>query len=180
MNKYTESDIARFNAKVQKGDEPDGCHLWTKSRTGAGYGQFSHGSRKLGTYRMLGAHRVAYEIEHGEIPEGRLLRHRCGNPRCVNPTHLIPGTEADNYADRYDQWWTLPIREPMTADLIRDVMLLADAGLSPETITADFGLYPSETKRALKLGREQRAWDLTVWSLAVANMAAKMTGRKTV
>ena len=46
------------------------------------------------------AHRVAYEAWVGPIPSGKLIRHKCDNPPCVNPKHLKAGTNADNTKDR--------------------------------------------------------------------------------
>jgi hypothetical protein len=65
---------------------PDGaCLLWPTSSKG-GYGTLSRG----GT--TLLAHRVAYELLVGPIPEGLTLDHLCRNRACVNPDHLEPVT----------------------------------------------------------------------------------------
>lgn len=58
-----------------------------------GYGLFQfRGEQKL-------AHRVAYELFVGPIPDGLHVLHHCDNPPCCNPTHLWLGTHADNMAD---------------------------------------------------------------------------------
>lgn len=44
--------------------------------------------------------RVLYEHIFGPIGEGKVLRHACDNPRCINPLHLLLGSHADNVADR--------------------------------------------------------------------------------
>jgi hypothetical protein len=79
----------RFAAKYEKNPET-GCWDWTASRFTNGYGCF----RLAGETR--GAHRVAYEIYVGEIPEGLTIDHLCRNVLCVNPAHLEAVTMREN------------------------------------------------------------------------------------
>jgi len=46
---------------------------------------------------MKSAHRVAWELEHGPIPEGMCVLHQCDTPRCVR--HLFLGTKLQNIRD---------------------------------------------------------------------------------
>lgn len=66
-----------------------GCWEWAGSRNEYGYPRI--GSRP--------GHRYAYEIFHGPIPEGLHILHKCDNPPCVNPAHLIVGTHVQNMQD---------------------------------------------------------------------------------
>lgn len=62
------------------------CWIWTASTAANGwYGQFSHEPRKL-----IGAHRWAWQSEHGQIPDGMDLDHLCRTSLCVRPSHLEP------------------------------------------------------------------------------------------
>lgn len=54
---------------------------------------------RSGQKTTIGAHRVSYEHFIGPIPAGAIIRHFCDNPLCINPTHLEPGTQADNMRD---------------------------------------------------------------------------------
>jgi hypothetical protein len=54
------------------------CWEWKGQRSPEGYGRQG----------ILYAHRVAYEREHGPVPEGYVVHHTCHNRGCVNPAHL--------------------------------------------------------------------------------------------
>jgi len=71
---------------------PD-CWEWTAGKNPRGYGVINDGTR------IQLAHRVAWLLEHGNLPEGLGILHRCDNPGCVRPSHLFVGTRADNNAD---------------------------------------------------------------------------------
>jgi hypothetical protein len=90
----TSWSVEYFWERVQK---TDSCWIWTRSINGNGYGSLRFRSQP--TF----AHRVAYQLEVGPIPDGFEVDHRCHDPkvckvpakecphrRCCNPAHLEP------------------------------------------------------------------------------------------
>ena len=73
---------------------PDGCLVWKGAKLASGYGLVRIG----GKWKL--AHRIAWTLAHGEIPNGAEVLHRCDNPPCVNDDHLFLGTQGDNNRDR--------------------------------------------------------------------------------
>lgn len=83
---------ARFMAKVDLAGH-GGCWLWTAAvDPTTGYGKFHIGPDQ----RTCGAHRFAYELLVGPIPDGLVLDHLCRVRHCVNPQHLEPVTVGEN------------------------------------------------------------------------------------
>lgn len=90
-------DVARFWSKVNVGNHTD-CWEWQGGTWHTGYGAVKVGGRDG---KCLSAHRVAMEMATGEpLSSDVIVRHKCDNPRCVNPLHLTTGTHADNVRDR--------------------------------------------------------------------------------
>lgn len=90
--------VARFATKYIK-SEPDACWLWQAGKYPRGYGMVNLGRYADRRQHTEYAHRVAYVIAKGNIPQGQVVRHSCDTPACVNPQHLILGTQADNVND---------------------------------------------------------------------------------
>ena len=84
--KQTVSD--RFLAKIVA--DPHGCWIWQSGTNAKGYGQFKVDGR------AVRAHRFAYELLVGPIPDGLELDHLCRVRNCVNPAHLEPVTHTEN------------------------------------------------------------------------------------
>ncbi len=79
----------RFWSRVEK--HGDACWRWRGARHHRG----GHGCFKVGGFNYI-AHRVAYELVKGPIPDGLMLDHLCRNRACVNPDHLEAVSNRDN------------------------------------------------------------------------------------
>ncbi len=92
MPRWPLSFEERFRSRIERRGDSE-CWLWTGSPMGFGYGRLWREDR------FVVAHRVAWELAFGPIPEGLWVLHRCDVPPCVNPSHLFVGTSRDNMAD---------------------------------------------------------------------------------
>lgn len=73
--------IERFFKHVKKTNT---CWLWTASTYPNGYGVFF-----FNNHEHEGAHRFAWKLMHGTIPQGMNVEQTCAERRCVNPDHLM-------------------------------------------------------------------------------------------
>ncbi len=108
---------ARFRAKfIQRGE--DECWEWTAAQMGRGYGKQGINNH------FWGAHCLAWLFANGPIPNrtGRnpksmVCRHTCDNPLCVNPKHIVLGTQGANIQDAVDRE-----RFPLGLDRVHTVL----------------------------------------------------------
>ncbi len=98
------TDAERFYAKVSKTPTDTGCLEWLGCCSPRGYGQFGWKGK------IYTAHRVAWELVNGPIPDGSLCCHKCDNRKCCNPAHIFLGTHADNMRDMVDKGRHVSVR----------------------------------------------------------------------
>lgn len=152
MNERT---ISRFQKKIDEPGDDISCHEWIGSRNANNYGLV----RVDGKQRL--AHRIAWEIANGPIPDGLVVRHNCDNPPCVKTEpdakwpngHLVLGTKGDNNRDRAErkgytrgaQHWAAKVSES-------DVMRMRDlraGGMTYRQVAARMGLSYTATHSIL-------------------------------
>jgi predicted XRE-type DNA-binding protein len=147
---------AAFWRRIDVGDRDD-CWLWLLDRqvSQRGYGTAFYGSIHTT------AHRIAYMLARGPIPEGLELLHSCDNRRCCNPWHVQPGTSQDNTDDMEakdrDNYYVLGSRDgerngnaKLRNDDVPRIHELATNGLSQRKIAAELGISKSQVGNILR------------------------------
>lgn len=131
----------RFDTYVEQPDG-NGCWNWTGRKDDKGYGQFQIMSK-----RQERSHRLAFKFENGQIPPGLIVRHKCDNPSCVNPSHLELGTVQDNVMDRNlrqrGRYRYIPDSE------IRDMRVDYDGGMKKAAIARKYGVSKTTAGRII-------------------------------
>lgn len=136
-----------FSASVEKSA---GCWTWRGVVDREGYGVM----RLKGRSRAK-AHRFSYELAHGPIPAGAMVRHFCDNPSCVNPEHLLIGSAKDNKRDCMERGRHLRgerhHKAKLTADDVRAIRLSGERGAQ---IAARYGV----TKENVYAIQKRKIW----------------------
>lgn len=129
--------MKRFWSKVEVRGM-DECWTWVANTTPTGYGMFWFKGK------MRRAHRVAWILTNGPIPDGLCVCHRCDNPGCMNPQHLFLATQEGNIQDRVQKGRSARPRgeeintAKITAKQAVEIRRRTDEGEVPARIAEDY------------------------------------------
>jgi hypothetical protein len=137
----------RFVSKTE--GKESGCIEWTACKLKGGYGQFKYDGK------VWLAHRFAWMLENGDIPEGMHVLHKCDNPKCVNTYHLFLGTHAQNMADRDDKGRHAIGEAKKNAKLTEsDIVAIRSDDRLLREIAADYGV----SQDVISQVKRRKAW----------------------
>lgn len=132
--------FCRFMLMVQVERVRGACWEWQGNSPDGLYGHFSVDGK------TVKAHRWIHQLLRGPIPDGILVRHRCDNPKCVNPQHLVSGTPAENTADMYERGRN-PDRKGenhplsrLTGEQVTEIRSLKAMGVPTSELATRFGV----------------------------------------
>lgn len=131
-----------FWARVEK---TDGCWEWQGAIAKSGYGAcYFQG-------RFSNAHRLAWTLTHGPIPNGMWVLHKCDNRKCVRPSHLYLGTVRENARDavergRHPRGETNGLSK-LTEEQVREIRNLRTTGMPYRKIGSLFSITHAQAER---------------------------------
>lgn len=126
-----------------------GCLIWLGFITKSGYGQISYKGK------LTRAHRVAWEVKFGEIPEGLHVLHKCDVRCCVNPDHLFLGSHQENMRDKVNKGrHPVGSNSPISKLTDEQVEVILTDTSGPTLLAAKFNVSPSTICDI----RKKRSW----------------------
>jgi hypothetical protein len=96
-----------------------------------------------------------YEICHGKIPRGHVVRHLCDNRTCCNPSHLATGTHRDNMRDVANsgtQRGENNGNAKLTAEMVCEIRRRRRDGELLKILAYDYGVHYSTVRAAATRG----------------------------
>lgn len=130
----------RFQEKWKYSGEK-GCWEWVAAKRN-GYGVIRNGEQ------VNYAHRVSYQMFRRDLTKGEILLHACDNTACVNPFHLIPGSHADNVADKVSKDRHLKgATHPRSKLTETDIASIRSDNRLQKEIAAEYGISTAQISR---------------------------------
>lgn len=173
-----DSDRERFYSKTARAT--NGCLLWTAGVSSQGYGKFVLGGK------TMGAHRVAWILEYGELlASNQLLLHSCDDRLCVEITHLRVGTHEENMADRKargryntSRGFNNPFARFNDAE-VADMRILIERGVSYQIIAKVYDCTPQYVRSIAEgKARSKPTTEPSSYVLARLDQGSKAQGRR--
>jgi hypothetical protein len=113
----------------------DDCWEWLRAKR-KGYGAVYVSGK------ICDAHRLAWTLTNGPIPDGGHVLHTCDNPGCVRPGHLFLGTHADNMGDMGEKGRNGGPRK-LTVEQVIEIRRRHKNGASRKELAADYNVGAS-------------------------------------
>lgn len=79
-------------------DQETGCWEWQKCKDPYGYGKMLYKGKPVLVHRYSLATHLGKDLE-----TLKLVRHKCDNPGCINPNHLLEGNHSQNFRDKHER-----------------------------------------------------------------------------
>ena len=144
LNKYSTKNVVT------------GCVEWNGCKDKDGYGLLIV-SGIAEKKRNVRAHRLAYLLKHGNVPDEMFVCHKCDNPSCINTEHLFIGTPAENVADMMKKGRYVSGGKPhygetnpkakLTRKQVDGILVLKKFGISAPRIAASLNVNRSTINR---------------------------------
>jgi DNA-binding NarL/FixJ family response regulator len=96
---------------------------------------------------------VMYKKNNGEIPIEMIIRHKCDNPKCINPEHLEIGTSKDNAQDTLKRHRFKQAK--LTEENVKELLLKLKKGETKTKIARDYGV----SRRTIVDIAHNRSWE---------------------
>jgi hypothetical protein len=126
-----------------------GCWEWLKGLNSNGYGTIYHNGKKQYV------HRLSYSLHVRTLRANEIILHSCDNPKCINPDHLISGTQQDNINDAKNKGRMARgerISKILTSEQVAEIRKMKAEGQKRGHVAMCFGLKKS-TLDAIWSGR---------------------------
>lgn len=145
---WTEELKERFLAKVPVGGKSE-CWVWAGAKPYHSLGPWCNYGRLNYKGTVYFAHRLMYNLLHGQIPDDKQVLHSCDNPPCCNPRHLRLGTQTENMLDMHRRGRHNPPNRArgersgaakLTAAKVSDIRRRYDLGETCACVAKDYGI----------------------------------------